>query len=304
MKKSITIGIAAYNCQDNIASLLKSLLAQKKTGLEITRILVYCDQCTDATATKARSVKNPKISVIEGRVRAGFAGAVNDLLGRMRADINLLLNDDIKIAKTDFLEKLTRPFFDNPKVGLVTGNPWPLAPRTFVEKAIISATNVYEKTLTESGNIHRVFTCDGKVMALSRKFRDNLNVPIDRNKFGNVDAYMYFSCIRYGWLYRNVPEARVWFRQPSTLGDWIRLVSRDNAQLWIDRQTFGPGVEAEYKFPKDRNFWKNALREAVNNPLGCLSAMAIGAYGRNRAKRYSQWLTATWQVNTSSKALH
>ncbi len=302
--KTITIGIAAYNTQDNISRLVQSLLGQKLSSLRLGKIYVYCDACTDKTAKKARSVKDSRITVIEGKVRGGFAQAVKTLLSRMHSDINLLLNDDILIPDDDFLEKLAVPFFEISPAGLVSGNPRPLEPRTFIEKAARSAAAVYDKTLYSTGSLHNIFTCDGKIMALSKDFLESLRFPADNKQLGNMDAYLYFSCIIKGFLYRNVPLARVWFRLPSTLSDYIKLVSRDNSNAEILEREFGLVVPLSYRRPGGWLFYKNALSEIFRNPLGCLLAMAVGVYGRFRARRYQTWLVPTWEVNASSKVLN
>jgi glycosyltransferase involved in cell wall biosynthesis len=302
--KTITIGIAAYNTEDNIVGLLKSLLGQKLVSLRLGKIYVYCDSCTDNTARRAGSVKDKRITVIEGKIRGGFARSVKLLLGKMHSDINLLLNDDILISDTGFLEKLAKPFFERSRIGLVCGNPRPLEAKTLIEKAAISATAVYEKTLNHTGDVHNIFTCDGKILALAKDFSERLKFPADNNKLGNVDAYLYFSCISKGFLYRNVPGARVWFRLPSTLSDYVKLVCRDNANAEILEDQFGPVVPLSYHRPGGWLFYRNAFGEIFKNPLGCLLAMGVGVYGRFQAGRYRTWFSPTWEVNASSKVLN
>jgi len=302
--KLVIIGIAAYNSRDNIAGLLRALLKQKLTGAKIQKILVHCDCCTDDTFETAGSVKSPKITVIDGKERMGFAGVVKSLIPKMTSDIGIILNDDILIKDDRLVEKLIMPFDKEKGVGLVGGNPRPLPARTVIEKSINSSVEIFEKTYFSTKNIHNKFFCDGKILALSKKFMDALRFPDDSGLMGNVDSYLYFSCLAEKFNFRFVPGARVWFRQPSTIGDYIKLIARNHADYFIHSKTFGDIVARSYQRPGGYVFYRNFSREFLKNPLEVTLAVIFNCYGWLKARNYSRWLTPTWEVNVSSKVLN
>ena len=172
---NLSIAIAAYNAEKNIEHMLESLLRQKEgDDFSIGEIIVHCDNCIDETVTIANSFRNAKILVINKMERKGFAGSVKAILEICGGDICILLNDDIKINDDNFIKKLIIPFEDDTDVGLVSGNPQPLPPINFVERAVISSFHAYENMRIKINNGNTNYTCDGKILALSREFKDKL----------------------------------------------------------------------------------------------------------------------------------
>ncbi len=125
-KLSITIGIAAYNEEQNIARLLDSLLHQELSQVTIAEIIVISSGSTDATnrivKTFGKSYK--KIRLLTQRKRLGKASAVNLLLTKAKEELVVLCSADIILAEKT-LERLIKPLRDN-RVGIVGTRPVPL----------------------------------------------------------------------------------------------------------------------------------------------------------------------------------
>jgi hypothetical protein len=222
----------------------------------------------------------------------------------MTSDIGIILNDDILIKDDGLMEKLTEPFNKEKGVGLVSGNPRPLTARTAVEKSINSSVEIFEKTYFSTNNIHNKFFCDGKIMALSKEFISTLKFPEDNGRMGNADSYLYFCCVTGNFKFRFAPEARVLFRQPSTIGDYINLTARNHADYFIHLKTFGDIVTKSYQRPGGYMFYRNLFTELAKNPSGVTLAVILNCYAWFKARNYSRWLTPAWEVNASSKVLN
>jgi len=71
-KPTITIGIPAYNEEQNIANMLDSVLAQKGS-FKLEKIIVACDGCLDKTPDIVRKfqMQNKNIILLEGKRREG-----------------------------------------------------------------------------------------------------------------------------------------------------------------------------------------------------------------------------------------
>ena len=55
-KLTVTIGIPAYNEQENISCLLRSIIKQKAWSYRLQSVVVVCDGSTDGTLGKARII--------------------------------------------------------------------------------------------------------------------------------------------------------------------------------------------------------------------------------------------------------
>lgn len=298
---SITLGIAAYNCQDNIYPLLKSLLSQK-IFRRVDQIIVYSDASTDQTVEEAKKVKSKKIKVIEAKKRQGFAHAVEIILKLNKSEITILLNDDIKITDSHFIEKISMAFINN-RVGLVSANPQPMKPLTFIEKAANSAFRVYEQMRYTIRSGNNEFTCDGKVLALSKPFIKGLHMPKNYEQTGNTDSFLYFSCLANGFKYKHVKKAVVKFKLPSNLKDYLSLTVRNNTDPYILKGKFGKVVEIEYKKPK-LVFYYFGMIEFFKNPTGAILVFIIGLYVWYKAKQVKKAFNPTWDIVMSTKNLN
>lgn len=299
--QSISVGIAAYNAQDNISALLKSVLSQKIIN-RVDQVIVYSDASLDQTVKEAKKVKNKKIKVIDAKKRQGFAHAVETLLSLNKSEIIILLNDDIKITDNNFLEKISKAFIDK-RVGLVSANPQPIRPQTFTEKAANSAFRVYEKMRYTIRSGNNEFTCDGKVLALSKSFIKSLKIPKSYRQIGNADSFLYFSCVTRGFKYEHVKRAVVKFKLPSTLKDYLSLTIRNNTDPYILKRRFGKVVEIEYRKPK-LAFYYFGLIEFFKNPVGTMFIAIFSLYVKYKAKQVQKAFNPTWDIVLSTKNLN
>lgn len=309
MKKdlSLTIGIAAYNAEKNIKSQLESLLDQKEDdAFHIEKIIIHCDKCTDNTVSIASGFRNEKadekIEIIDNKVRKGFAGSLKAILEKSRSDITVLLNDDIQIKDREFLKKLIVPFQTEEQVGLVCGNPQPLPPKNFIEKAIISSFRAYENFRLKINNGNTHYTCDGKILSVSRDLKDKMLFPDRLENMGNADTYFYFSCLEAGYKYRYSPAAIVWYRTPNTLKEYFKAVTRNNMDQYILHERFGRAVAEDFKKPRGWFVWYLFV-EFVKNPFGSIFIFFAGMYIRNKARSNALKPTATWDTIETSKKL-
>src|SRR3990167_8732131 len=183
---NVTIAILAYNAEMNIVRLLKALTKQCCKTVVIKKIILLSDASNDKTVSRAKSIKDPRIKIIDNKTRLGFV-----LLKRVYYDMS---------------------------------------------------------------NIHNNFTCDGKILALSKKFYKNIVFPNNLDEMGNVDSYLYFLCLSYNLAYRFVPEASVYFKFVDNFNDFVKFNIRNIHSAAIIRNTF-PKIVAVEPQP-DKSFFQ------------------------------------------------
>jgi len=299
-KLSVSIGIAAYNAQNNISRLLTALLKQKETDFNLKRIVVHSDASSDDTVKIIKSFRNRKIKVIDNKKRKGFGGSIKSLLDQVEGDIAVLLNDDIRITDLNLINKLIQPFISEAKIGLVCGHPLPLPPENFIENAALSSYKAFDRMRTYIKNGNSKYSCDGKILVLNSQFVNKLDFPTNFKKMGNVDAYMYFSCIEKGFEFRFIKDAVVYYRNPQNITDLINWQIRNNSNKFVLRKRFKKIIDQEYYKPP-LLYWRCMLMEFIKNPLGCTFIFIFRFYINYQANKYSKAFNPTWELISTSK---
>src|SRR5260221_14535412 len=111
MKKiTVSVGIPAYNEEANIKNLLTSLLIQKRENFTLREIIIISDCSSDNTDSEVKRVKSKLVTLIRNPKRMGLAFGQNKIVKLFKGEILILLNADILISPTNFLDLLSKPF--------------------------------------------------------------------------------------------------------------------------------------------------------------------------------------------------
>jgi biofilm PGA synthesis N-glycosyltransferase PgaC len=130
---NISIGVMAYNEEQNIGRLLQTLLGQGLSHGYLKEIIVVASGCTDRTEDIVRGFqrKEARIKLISQPSREGKASAINLFLADASGDILVLESADT-IPSEGSLDHLIAPFED-PSVGMTGAHPVPVNPKdTFI----------------------------------------------------------------------------------------------------------------------------------------------------------------------------
>lgn len=292
---SVTIGIPAYQSELNIAALLNSLIKQKQENINIQKILVYADGCTDDTVKNAKSVKNKKIQVIASRKNKGFAYALQSLIDKNNSEIFVGLNDDIRIDSNSTIQELVKPF-RNKKVGLVAGNIKALAPKTFIGRCVYASFLVFEPLRYEIENGLTDLTCDGKIFALKKDFAKTLNLK--KRSVGNVDIFLYYENLRQGRVYKFAKNSQIFFRLPETIKDFKSQESRAILSRKLMASQFGELFKTKHKFSKI-TYLVSAFKVFIQYPLETVVFKLLINKSLNLNKRSS----LKWKLALTTKKL-
>src|SRR5262245_28643442 len=94
------VGLMAYNEAANLASALRSVLAQRGPHVRLHSVTVVASGCTDATVPRAREAGagDPRVRVLEQARREGKAAAITEFLATVReADLVALVGADTRL---------------------------------------------------------------------------------------------------------------------------------------------------------------------------------------------------------------
>ena len=123
-RRSIAVGIMAYNEEGNIGLLLDSLLKQTVVD-RIGRIIVIASGCTDDTCeiVARYSERYPLIELIAEQERSGKIAAINTFMSVVDEQIVVVSCGDL-IFEPSTVEHLCEPFAD-PSIGMTGAHPMP-----------------------------------------------------------------------------------------------------------------------------------------------------------------------------------
>ena len=296
-KPTVTIGIPAYNEEQNIFNLLQSVLRQKQNGFKIVEIILISDGSTDNTVNKVRKVKDKRLLIINNKKRDGKSVQLNKIFELAEGDIIVLFDADVVLYDSNTLHNLIKPIIKNRNVGLTGGYPVQSPTRNFLEQAIAIGNKAYEDARYKFRNGNNVYCCIGQILALSKKFAKSLYVP--ENVIAN-DNFMYFSCLSHNFKFEHAKSAKVLKRSPINLGDHFKQSERFITARKRLKKLFGKLAENEYKMTSHLLFYYK-LKAFIKNPIHCLTLFILNVYASILAYKNRKKLNAVWSIAWSTK---
>ncbi len=295
-KTTVTIGIPAYNEENNIKILLESILSQKEEGFIIKKIIVTLDGCTDSTLDKVKEVKNRKIELIIGKKRAGKSARMNQIIKLFNTDILVFLDADIILYSSDSIRNLINPLREN-KVGLTCGKLIQKNNSAFIEKSINTTLKTYHQFFESVNHGNNVFAIKGSLIALSKNFAKSVLIP--RNLYAN-DTYLYFDCISKGYKFRYTKSSRAWYYVPSNVKDQINQNLRFVGAASNLENFFGASAPKEFNDYK-LILYKFMIINFLKDPFHSSSIFLINLYSKMKARYAMKKIDSQWEVSTSTK---
>ncbi len=295
---TLTIGIPAYNEEQNIAVLAQTLLKQDYSNIHLDKILVISDGSTDKTVEMLKRIGSKKITIIDRKERKGAMNTQNEIISLANSNILIMLDADVLPFGTNFMQEIIKPISEDRKVGLVGAAIESIPGRSFFEK-IISDSHEFKKSVYQKYNAgDNVYMCHGRARAFSRDFYKKLIWAEE----GPEDAFSYLACKGMGFKFKFAPNAIVKFRSPTKFSDHAKQSMRfeqgkRNIQKYFDKKV----VEREYQIPP-RYIASDLSMYLLKKPITGMAFLAIKFYILYLSSR-KQVDLSTWDIATSSKKL-
>lgn len=300
-KLTITIGIPAYNEEQNIAQLLQSLLNQRQENITIEKIIVLSDGSTDRTVALTRSFSDTRIQVIENKTQKGKSVRLNDLFRLPVADVLVVMDADVLPATETMLENLCRPFLDPAFRGFVSGKRIPLPSKTLTGIAVNNINLAYDIVREELAHGNNIYSFLAGAFAFHRSVVKTLRIPPELH---SDDNYLYLSCKQSGVPLRYVTQAGMYFRTPQTIGDQIRQGGRFISSPQLLSRYFDPAlIHREFLVPlplRVRILWY----QLCHNPIAYVWLKILSILCQWEKIRYIVAPAhGTWKIAETSKKL-
>ena len=214
----ISVGICAYNEQQNIGHLLNNLLTEQELQGD-SEIIVVCSGCTDLTPQVVRQFaeKDNRIRLIIEEDRLGKSSAINKILEMYEGDFIFFIPADVIPAK------FTLPFMikiisEDSRIGVLGGSPVPTnTGEGFSGYLSHLMWRVHNRTLKYLDDLNLGNHASGEFMVLRHGVVEK--IPID---VVNDDAYIAVAASLNGSLVKYCDEAKVYIKAPTNIPDYIR----------------------------------------------------------------------------------
>jgi biofilm PGA synthesis N-glycosyltransferase PgaC len=279
-----SVGIMAYNEEANIAHTISSIVGHRRRLEAIGELIVVASGCTDRTAEVVAGMAHhdSRIRLILQERREGKASAINTFIGAARSSILVMVGADV-LVEDGTIEALLRHFQD-PDVGMVGGRPIPVNDEvTFMGHAVHLQWRLHDRLARKAPKLGEIVAFRNVVPA----------IPLD-TAVDEISIQALVSQLGYRLVYE--PQAIVYNRGPSTIGDFLRQRRRIHAghlrvrmqqgyeastmSAWkIFRALLGSG-----SFATPRVAWWTLCTIGLE-----ATARALGRYDRIRRRSHHIW---------------
>ena len=294
-----TAGVAVIPCFNegrNPIDLSQALLAVP--GLDA----IFVD---DASEGESREVLQslaqfaPRVRVVRNAERAG---KVSSLLGVMRSlqvqvERIVLLDCDV-VVEPDVLQRVLDEL---QRVDLVLVNSVALPhPRTIWGRGALFSARRHERLRAAAIARYPALCSNGRLLGMSRRLvQAVLESDVPRH---TEDAHFMLVCLDRGFSYSYLPDARIAYRAPDTLGDYLRQSNRFSEGCALLAQRWPQQTLARWCDPKPADLASTFAAQAIADPVGAVTflvMLAVKAVQRAPARTQE----GAWAVATSTKSV-
>ena len=214
-KNTLTIGIPAYNEVKNIGSLLRSVESQTISSAKIERVIVYSDASTDGTLEVVNKTKIANLEIISGKKRMGKSYAMNEIIGKTKSDILVLLDADILIRDQHMIEKLIEPILKQ-DADLASARVKEYWAKSKFEEILKISMNLKKEIFESINSGNNIYTCHGRARAMSKRLYKSIRF---KKNVVAEDAYTYLYTVYNHFKYIFAQKSNVYYRLPGTFKD-------------------------------------------------------------------------------------
>ncbi|MBT3412453.1 MAG: glycosyltransferase [Candidatus Jacksonbacteria bacterium] len=226
-----SVGIIAYNEEQNIAGLIDRIFQQKLDSVLIKEIIIVASGCTDKTLQIARehSLVDERVIVIKEKERTGKWNAINLFIQKASTNVLVMISADVLPLETT-VQKLVAPFY-NPLVGMTGSHVIPKNnPNSFMGYGVHFFWRMFDI-------VSRITPKTGEMVAFRKVFNSMPANAVD-------EACIEFLIKQKNFSVKYIPDAIVLNKGPETVGDFLSQRRR----IWWGYFHFVHETNGEFSF--------------------------------------------------------
>ena len=299
-RTTVTVGIPAFNEEHNIENMLHSLTQQKLRKSVLKKIIVYSDNSTDRTnEIVARfAKKHSTLTLIHGKTNKGKYFRVNQLFALCKTDVLVILDADLALVGSSFLENLTQALVADSKALMMAAHIDLIRAESFVAKLLHTSFTFWDYTRLSVPNYDTSENFHGAATAYKKSFIKTVHIPTN---LSDPHLYIYLSAkVHNGFRYCR--QAKVLQYPPTTVQDMKRLLNRSIGKRDVKlEKIFGKElIDSVHYIPrryKIKAMWQCFLKYPFYTPLALALSFYLGRLKPDPKKLSSP----IWEITTSTK---
>ncbi|MEK7070370.1 MAG: glycosyltransferase [Patescibacteria group bacterium] len=298
---TITVGIPAYNEEQNIQNLLRSILKQAEEGYRIEKIIVILDGCTDNTEQKVKQVMNSSrlIKLIVDNENRGKSFRLNQLYKLNQSAVIITLDADLILENNSTISNMIKPF-RNKSIGVVGANNQAVSPKTFIESISVAVFNLWYQIRKDFNNGLTPHNFQGMAEAIDGKLAKQIHFPGTPGD----GPFLYFSIIKLGKKPFFSKDSKVLINLPDNVRDFYDQANRAILTGKIVVSQTNSENARYFKIPLLFKC-KGILQAFIKNPLYTLLGLLFLTVFELNLKKDPQHLVGKWnRVHSSKKAIN
>ena len=296
---TISIGIPAYNEEQNIINLLNLLLQQEAKTYHLQSILVISDGSSDATEKKVHlfSKEHPEVVLFADHRRKGKNIRLNELYKKNKSDILIILDADSIFKNHDALDLLIAPFADQ-EVVFTSVNKIPVKQKDFPGLLFYWWDELFHDAYASYNKGQNIYNFTSSGYAIRKDFSKTVKHKLHLISSG---LFIYFTALRQQKKVVFVPEAVLLTRLPATVHEYRLLLSRTMKQKQYFVKYFGKWILPYYYIPKNY-IRKHTVMYCIHHPLQSVITiifhLMLFQFPYNEEQNIKKGI---WETLTSSK---
>ena len=217
---SLTIGICAYNEEENIGCLLGNILEDQKIP-DDSEVIVVTSGCTDKTVeiTEQYAKKYSRIKILKELKREGKASAINKILANATGDVILFISADTLPSQDCFKNLISR--LKASEVGVVCGKPVPINDTQTLTDRIVRILWSFHDHVFKELNDAGLAKHATEIICIRRGIVNS--IPAETI---NDDAHLALLAKKKGWLIKYDSRSTVSICGPRTFTDYVKQRKR------------------------------------------------------------------------------
>jgi len=276
---TVDVAIPVFNEGSCIGCLLDDVVMSKEDDqFQIQHIYVISDSSTDQTddIIQQFATRDQRVKLIRKQERKGKQDSINLAFSVTNADVLVLIDADVRLAGEHSILKLVQ-YFRDCRTALVQGGLVRVCPGLSLNPA--KQAGYFDWILVDRIKRQKDmswWSIDGRVMALSRDFYQQLSLPL----YLADDQFIFYSCIQQRRKFVWAEDAIFYYGPSISVADFSHQWSRYFFYTKQSRQYFGKGLIAkEMSVPA---LWRTIISSIIRHPFSGL--MWILCYGSGKVE--------------------
>lgn len=299
MKKlTVSIGIPAYNEEENIENLLKAIFKQKIGKYTLQKVIVVCDGSTDKTPAKVKflSKRFPRIDLHASHQKLGKTSRLNQIYKFNKSDFLITFDADVFLASPYEVNKMVNALAKSKNDLVGAANLTPTKHPDFFSRIMYANNMLWNEIRKDLNGGDHIANLYGSATVLRKEFANTLQYP---SSITCDQEYLYLSVKKRG-NFKFVKDTQILFNPPSTFIDYKKqgmrfLTERNNISPYFGQEAF-----LAHHVPLSKKI-TTALKMILEDPIFTVLAIGLDFWLKILPRDGLDLSNGQWERATSTK---